>query len=205
MELPLLLKGAVVGFFLAVPIGPINVLCMRRTLAYGRVSGMASGAGAAMADSIYGGVAAFGLHFVSTALVGHQMWLRLFGGALLCYLGYRTFMAKPREKEPQSPPAGLLGDALSTFFLTLTNPMTIVSFAALFAAMDLGRNQAGLLGPVLLVAGVFMGSMAWWILLAGLVGLLRDRLGVQGLRWANRASGALIAGFGLASILSFRM
>lgn len=205
MELPLVLKGAVVGFCLAVPIGPINVLCMRRTLARGRFSGMASGAGAAMADAIYGGVAAFGLHFVSEALVGHQMWFRLFGGALLCYLGYRTFTARPKEKEVESAPAGLLADALSTFLLTLTNPLTIVSFAALFAAMDLGHTQAGLLGPLLLVAGVFMGSMTWWVILAGLVGLLRGRLGIEGLRWANRTSGAVIAGFGLASMLSFRL
>jgi threonine/homoserine/homoserine lactone efflux protein len=205
MELPLLLKGAVVGFCLAVPIGPINVLCMRRTLAYGRFSGMASGAGAAMADAIYGGVAAFGLHFISQALVGHQMWFRLLGGALLCYLGYRTFTAQPQGKELNSAPRGLLADGFSTFFLTLTNPLTIVSFAALFAAMDLGRSQAGLLGPALLVAGVFMGSMAWWIFLAGLVGLFRDRLGTQGLRWANRTSGAVIAGFGLVSMLSFKL
>lgn len=205
MELAILLKGALVGFCLAVPIGPINILCMRKTLAYGRLSGMASGAGAAMADAIYGGVAAFGLHFISEALVGHQMWFRLFGGGLLCYLGYRTFTAKPKEKELNGAPAGILGDALSTFFLTLTNPMTIISFAAIFAAMDLGRTKAGLLGPAMLVAGVFWGSMAWWTVLAGLVGLLRDRLGAQGIKWANRASGALIASFGLVSMLSFRL
>lgn len=205
MGLPLLLKGAVVGFCLAVPIGPINVLCMRKTLAHGRLSGVASGAGAAMADAIYAGVAAFGLHFISEALVGHQMWLRLLGGALLCYLGYRTFVAEPQERELNSAPSGLLADVLSTFFLTLTNPMTVISFAALFAAMDLGRSQAGLLGSALVVAGVFLGSMAWWILLAGLVGLFRDRVGIQGLKWANRTSGAIIAGFGLVSMLSFRL
>jgi threonine/homoserine/homoserine lactone efflux protein len=205
MELPLLIKGALVGFCLAVPIGPINVLCMRRTLASGRPSGLASGVGAAMADAIYGGVAGFGVHFISSALVGHQMWLRLIGGGLLCYLGYRTFMARAEEREPEEDGAGLLGDALSTFLLTLTNPMTIVSFAALFAAMGLGQPEKGLLGPALLVAGVFLGSMAWWTVLAGLVGLLRGRLGLHGLRWANRASGAVIAGFGLASMLSFRL
>ncbi len=205
MELSLFFKGVLVGFFLAVPIGPINVLCMRRTLAYGRFSGIASGAGAALADAFYGGIAAFGVHFVSETLVGHQMWLRLVGGALLCYLGYRTFMAKPQITEPDSGAAGLLGHAVSTFLLTLTNPMTIVSFAAVFAAMDLGRAQAGLLGPSLLVAGVFWGSMAWWIVLAVIVGFMRGHMGLVGLRWANRTSGLIIAGFGLATMLSFKL
>lgn len=205
MELHVLLKGGLVGFCLAVPIGPINVLCMRRTLEHGRASGLASGLGAAMADAIYGGIAGFGVQFASQALIGYQMWLRLLGGALLCYLGYRTFVAKPVEKEMANGQAGLMGDVLSTFVLTLTNPMTILSFAAVFAALGVAQEETGFLGPTMLVAGVFLGSMAWWTVLAWAVGILRGRLGPGGLRWANRVCGLLIGGFGMVSMLSFRL
>ncbi|MGQ9859929.1 MAG: LysE family translocator [Thermodesulfobacteriota bacterium] len=205
MEIPTLLKGGLVGFCLAVPLGPVNVLCMRRTLTHGRASGLASGLGAALADGIYGGIAGFGVQFAAQAILESQIWLRLLGGALLCYLGYRSFAAKPAQVVATNSHNGVVGDVLSTFLLTLTNPMTIISFAAVFAAMGISKEEGGVAGASLLVVGVFLGSMSWWTVLAWIVGLFRGKMGSVGLLWANRISGLVIAGFGLASMLSFRL
>jgi len=204
MEIPFLVKGALVGFAMAVPVGPINVLCMRRTLAGGRISGIVSGLGAAVADGVYGGIAGFGIQFAIQAIFGQQMWLRLFGGAFLCYLGYRTFTAQPQELDPKAARNGLVGDFLSTFFLTLTNPTTIISFAAVFAATGIAEECTDYGSAALLVLGVTLGSALWWFVLAGVVGLFRSRFNTRGLRWVNRISGVVIAGFGLLAMLSFR-
>ena len=201
----MLLRGLVIGFSIAAPVGPIGVLCIRRTLAGGRAAGFAAGLGAATADALYGAVAGFGLTVVSTALVGRQGWLRLIGGAFLCWLGARTFLARPAEAAAQAAGgAGLLGAYASTLVLTLTNPMTILSFAAVFAGLGLGAAGGGYGAAAVLVLGVFAGSALWWLALSGAVGLLRHRVTPRGLRWVNRASGTIIAGFGLLALLSLR-
>src|SRR3990170_1865269 len=133
MEIPFLLKGVLLGFSIAAPVGPIGVLCIRRTLAQGRLSGFVSGLGAATADAVYGIVAAFGVTFVSNLLIQQAPWLRLFGGLFLCFLGVRTLLAKPSEKACPERGKGLIDDYGSTFLLTLTNPLTILSFAGIFA------------------------------------------------------------------------
>jgi len=200
-----LLRGLVIGFSIAAPVGPIGVLCIRRTLADGRAVGFAAGLGAATADALYGAVAGFGLTVVSTALVGRQGWLRLIGGAFLCWLGARTFLARPAEAAAQAAGgAGLLGAYASTLVLTLTNPMTILSFAAVFAGLGVGAAGGGYGAAAVLVLGVFAGSALWWLALSGAVGLLRHRVTPRGLRWVNRASGTIIAGFGLLALLSLR-
>ena len=201
----MLLRGLVIGFSIAAPVGPIGVLCIRRTLAGGRAAGFAAGLGAATADALYGAVAGFGLTVVSTALVGRQGWLRLIGGAFLCWRGARTFLARPAEAAAQAAGgAGLLGAYASTLVLTLTNPMTILSFAAVFAGLGLGAAGGGYGAAAVLVLGVFAGSALWWLALSGAVGLLRHRVTPRGLRWVNRASGTIIAGFGLLALLSLR-
>ncbi len=128
MSVGLFLEGIVIGFAIAAPVGPIGVLCIRRTLVEGRVSGLVSGLGAATADALYGAVAALGLTFVTNLLVGGESWLRLVGGAFLVFLGVRTFLAHPAERAAPVGRSGLLGDYASTLFLTLTNPTTIPSF-----------------------------------------------------------------------------
>ena len=197
-----LLRGMIIGFSIAAPVGPIGVLCMRRTLAAGRASGFVSGLGAATADAIYGCVAGFGLTFISGVLIGGQFWFRLVGGAFLCYLGIRTFLARPAEKAASARGSGLVGAYTSTLLLTLTNPMTILSFAAVFAGLgvaDAGRDY-GL--AAVLVLGVFIGSALWWLGLSGLVGLFRAQITAGTLRWVNRVSGVIIVGFGLIAIVS---
>jgi len=195
-----LLRGLVIGLSIAAPVGPIGVLCIKRTLDRGCVFGLVSGLGAASADMVYGSLAGLGLTFVSDILVNQQMWLRLLGGAFLCFLGIRTLLSTPSERAAPADGQGLLGAYVSTFVLTLTNPVTILSFAAIFAG--LGLAAADNKGAATLVVGVFLGSALWWLTLSGIVGLVRHRLGFSVLRWVNRASGLVIAGFGVAALVS---
>jgi threonine/homoserine/homoserine lactone efflux protein len=202
MDTSLLLKGLLIGFSIAAPVGPIGVLCIRRTLAQGRVAGLISGLGAASADAVYGCVAGFGLTFISGLLISQQSWLKLLGGAFLCYLGIRTLLAQPAERAATAAGLGLAGAYTSTFFLTLTNPTTILSFVAVFAGLGLASMGGDYAAAVVLVLGVFVGSALWWLLLSGGVGLLRARFDTRAMRWVNRISGAVITAFGLLALVS---
>jgi len=202
MDIAFLLRGLAIGFSIAAPVGPIGVLCIRRTLAAGRAWGLVSGLGAATADAIYGCIAGFGLTFISNFLVSQQVWLRLIGGVFLCYLGLKTLLAKPAEQAALAKGNGLVGSYASTFFLTLTNPMTIISFAAIFAGLGLASTSEKYVSAGVLVLGVFIGSALWWLILSGGVGVFRDKFNPQGLQWVNRISGAIITGFGLFALLS---
>jgi threonine/homoserine/homoserine lactone efflux protein len=199
MDLPILWKGLVLGFAIAAPVGPIGVLCIRRSLAVGFSAGFASGLGAATADALYGLVAALGLTAVSSWLLAARGWSRVIGGLLLLALALRTFLATPAaggEIPPRRPARGLVRDYASTFALTVTNPMTILSFTAAFGALGLASGSAA--GS--LVAGVFLGSAVWWLVLSGASSLLRGRLGPRSLVWINRASGLVIGTFGALAL-----
>lgn len=202
MEMTFLLQGLIIGFSIAAPVGPIGLLCIRRTLAEGRLFGLVSGLGAATADAFYGAVAGFGLTFISSFLIHQQVWLRLAGGVFLCYLGLRTFMASPSEKGASVKGSGLVGAFGSIFFLTLTNPLTVLSFAAIFAGLGLGNRGRDYASAGTLVTGVFIGSALWWFILSWGAGLFQKRVTPQGLRWVNRISGLIITGFGLFVLLS---
>lgn len=202
MDLSFLLRGLIIGLSIAAPVGPIDVLCIRRTLARGRVYGLVSGLGAATADAIYGCIAGFGLTFISEFLIAQQTWLRLIGGSFLCLLGAKTFLSRPAEQAASTGETALLSAYASTFFLTLTNPMTILSFAAIFAGLGVGSTGANYASAATLVLGVFVGSALWWLILSGGVNLLRTRFTPRGLRWVNRISGTIIAGFGVIALLS---
>ena len=203
MDAGIYFRGLVIGLAIAAPVGPIGVLCIRRTLAEGRLAGLVTGLGAATADTVYGAVAAFGLTAVSAFLVSQQDWLRLIGGAFLLYLGVRTFLARPVEQDAVTGDRSsrtLAGDYASTFLLTITNPLTFLSFAAVFAGLGLGSGYDDLASALLLVAGVFTGSALWWFLLSGGVSLLRRRITPNGLRWVNRVSGVIITLFGIVAL-----
>jgi threonine/homoserine/homoserine lactone efflux protein len=199
------LKGMLIGFAIAAPVGPIGLLCIQRTLARGRWSGVLSGLGAASADAVYGCIAGFGLASLAGLLLAWQMELRLVGGLFLLYLGWRTWLTPPAAEQARVRPsrAGLLGDYLSTLALTLTNPVTILAFLGIFAGLGLAGGAGDFTAAGALVLGVFAGSLLWWLLLAGGVGgLLRGRLSPMVLRWINLASGLLIAGFGIWALLA---
>lgn len=199
MDVSFLLRGLVIGVSIAAPVGPIGALCIRRTIAHGRLIGFASGVGAATADGIYGAIAAFGLTVVSGALLGASGALRVVGGAFLLYLGVRTFMATPQRAAERSSVRGVMAAWATTFGLTLTNPATIFSFLGVFAGLGLASG-AGVPAAIALVLGVFLGSAAWWLALALGVGSLRERLDQRALRWVNRLSGTVIALFGAGAL-----
>lgn len=201
MELTIFLKGIMVGFAMAVPIGPIGIICIRKTLTEGRLRGLVIGLGAATADMLYGCIAAFGLTVISNTLVNQKIWIRLVGGALLLFLGVRTFRAHPLDPKIPFKSSGVLRSYLTTVFLTLTNPMTIFAFIAIFAAVGLG-NGLSYFSATALVTGVFFGSGLWFLLLSSGVTLFRKKLDLVGLRWVNKIAGILIIISGVYAIAS---
>lgn len=197
-----LIKGLVIGLAIAAPVGPIGVLCIRRTLADGRLAGLVTGLGAATADGVCGAVAAFGLTVVTDLLIGNGAWLGIAGGVFLCFLGAKTFFTEPPEDTAPLTGGALAGLYGSTFVLTLTNPTTILSFVAIFAGLGLGDTDGDYGGAMVLVIGVFVGSALWWLGLSGAVSLLHQRMDGRGMRMINRVSGAVITAFGIGALVS---
>jgi threonine/homoserine/homoserine lactone efflux protein len=220
MDPSFLIKGLILGFSVAAPVGPIGVLVIRRTLAYGRLIGLATGLGTATADTLYASVAGFGLTSIAVFLTGLRVWLALIGGLFLCYLGIVTLLSRPAtETNPLSPagervstdplaPPGervrergkLLGAYLSSLLLTIANPTTILSFAALFIGFGIASTNRDYASATLLVLGVFTGSALWWLILSGVTNLLRSRFDARWLLWVNRISGLIILAAGLVAL-----
>jgi threonine/homoserine/homoserine lactone efflux protein len=204
MDTNFFIKGLIIGFLIAAPVGPIGILCIRRTLTHGRLHGLASGLGAAAADTIYGFIAAFSLTFISDFLVTHQTLFRIIGAAFICTLGIRTFFSNTTRSSPGSTDAGnLAADLASTFVLTLMNPITMFAFTAVFAGFGVTHSTHTLEG--LLIAGVFAGAAAWWFLLTTVAGLLHRKISSSNLLWLTRISGVVITVFGLFIFLDLLM
>ena len=201
MEPLFFLKGLIIGFAMAVPIGPIGIMCIRKTLSEGHSRGLIIGLGAATADALYGSIAAFGLTFVSDAIASQHVWLRLIGGGLLLFLGIRTFRARRNDPIVPFDNKGLLSSYISSFLLALTNPVTIFAFVAVFAAFGLGHRLI-ITSACILVLGVFTGSCLWFLTLGYVATLFRKKLDAGGLRWVNRISGGLIILSGLGALVS---
>jgi threonine/homoserine/homoserine lactone efflux protein len=198
-----LLRGFLLGFVIAASPGPIFFLCFRRTLTRGWRAGLVSGFGVATADGLYAALAAFGIGALTSLLAGERRWLVLIGGAVLVWLGLRTLLTRPKAGEPETADGGtgLAWAYLSTLGLTLANPATIVSFAALVASLGIGIS-GGFLPPALLVLGVFAGSATWWCVLAGVGAGLRTRVTPRVVKGISTVSGLAIAALGLVAILS---
>jgi threonine/homoserine/homoserine lactone efflux protein len=203
MDISFFFKGLVIGFLIAVPVGPIGVLCIRRSLTEGKIHGLVSGFGAATADSIYGAIAAFGVTFVSDFLAEQQVWFRIIGSVFLCCLGIRTFLSKTVKQAGTNKSLGLVGCYGSTFLLTLMNPLTILAFAAVFASMGITSSHYG--SSALLIAGVFTGSGVWWFILSGAAGVFRNKVSHSNLVWLNRISGTIIILFGLLILFNLKI
>ncbi|MBK7455684.1 MAG: LysE family transporter [Anaerolineales bacterium] len=197
-NLSLFLRGLLIGISIAAPVGPIGILCIRRTLAEGKLKGFLSGMGAASADMAYGSIAAFGLTVITNVLMDNTFWFHLIGGFFLIYLGVKTFLEKPANHAAQTSQSGYFGAYISTFLLTITNLMTIFHLPRSLRTISLGSTGS----PILLVAGVFAGSAAWWLALSFGVSLMRDHITQNLMLWINRASGLIIFTFGFFALIS---
>jgi threonine/homoserine/homoserine lactone efflux protein len=196
-ELPI--RGIATGLIIAAPVGPVNVLCIQRTLGKGWRSGLYSGLGAAAADTIYGAVAGFSITLVIDFLLKEQFWIRVLGGFLLIAIGVVYFFRKPLALEEKKKEKSTHSDFVSSFLLTLTNPTTVLSFIAVLATMGM-REQRTVPMTLLLIAGIFCGSMMWWVLLTGVVYRLRRSIKQQTMCWMNRIAGFAIGAFGIINI-----
>jgi threonine/homoserine/homoserine lactone efflux protein len=197
----LLLKGIVVGVVIAVPVGPVGILCIRRTILDGRIAGLLSGTGAATADAIFAVIAGFGLTVIANWLFGYQDWLRIGGAVFLFYVGFSAFFHDPAAARSAKPASeSLLAHFASTFALTVTNPITILSFLAIFAGLGLTGREMALGGVAILVLGVWLGSLSWWIALSLAAGLFRHAFTRHHLIWINRGSGGILVLCGAALI-----
>ncbi len=199
MLLAFLLKGVLVGIIIAVPVGPVGVLCIRRTIFRGRLAGFVSGLGAATADAVFAIIAGFGLGFIADLLLGYQDWLRFGGAAFLLYVGAAALAADPMPAGAAArDPDTLIADYVSAFALTITNPITILAFVAIFAALGFTGHEATLGRAAILVLGVWFGSLLWWAGLAGGADLLRLSFDRRHLVWINRGSGGILLLSGVA-------
>lgn len=204
----LAIEGAVIGFLIAVPVGPAAALCIRRSITVGAMAGYMTGIGAALGDAVFGAVAAFGLSFVQNFVIEREAWLLGAGGLVLVIMGWTTMRHRPRtvgdpvadDREHQL--ATHFHYASSSFFITVFNPLTVMAFGAAFAGRNLAGVGASLPDATLLVAAVFCGALAWWTIICTASVSLRARFTGAGMLWLNRCSGAVILGFGLAALIS---
>jgi threonine/homoserine/homoserine lactone efflux protein len=203
MHIAFFLKGILVGIVIAVPVGPVGVLCVRRTIFQGRLLGFVSGLGAASADTVFGIVAGFGLTVIQEWLLRFQDWLRAGGGLFLVWIGIsalRRRVARPAETARSGE--DLVGAYLSTFALTISNPITILAFLGVFAAVGFSGGEATLENAAMMIAGVLAGSLLWWLGLSLGAGLFRHRLSDEHLAWINRGSGTILTLSGIALLIS---
>lgn len=203
MDTSFFIRGLIIGLSIAAAVGPMSILCIQRTLYKGHLYGLVSGMGVATADAVYGSIAGFGLTVIATFLVHQQGWIRGIGGLFLIYLGLKTVLGKPADRVAAAAKANnFFGAYVSTLLLTLANPMTILSFAAIFAGIGVGGAKNSYLSAALVVSGVFLGSALWWCLLTGGINLLRGKFTSQWLLWMNRFSGGVLTLFGALALVS---
>jgi len=200
LSISLFVRSMIIGFSIAAPVGPIGVLVIRRTLSEGRWMGLMTGLGAAVADAFYGALGAFGLTLITGWLVNSEGWLRNGGGLFLCWLGIRTLLAKPATTPAPASAATRFAAFVTTFALTLTNPLTILSFIAVFAGLGVADTGNDSFAARTVVSGVFIGSAIWWLILSEGVSLLRHRITPAVLLWVNRLSGLMVLAFGVFAL-----
>ncbi len=202
-ELEFLWKGVLAGLAISAPVGPVNVLCISRTITKGRRAGFISGLGAASSDTLYGAVAGFSIQFVIQFLIREEFWIRLIGGILLILIGVVYYWKKPPSlvKDDDEKLAG--SEYISAFILTLTNPTVVLSFLAVLAGLGLGHDRF-YSSTLVLIAGIFAGAMLWWTVLAFTANHFRERFDDRAMLWMNRVAGLAIGGFGVLNVILSR-
>ncbi|MGE5539573.1 MAG: LysE family translocator [Gemmatimonas sp.] len=195
-------KGVVAGFIIAMPVGPVAVMCIHRTLVQGPLYGYVSGLGAAAGDTVFGAIAAFGLGVLADDLMAHNQILRFVGGAILCLLGVRSMLTRRLPRLAADDRRSYWGDAMSAFAVTVTNPITLISFAAVLAGLNIHGVTDHVRWSVALTSGVFAGATGWWLLLTTVTMGFRGYMTDARLLWITRATGVLIAVFGVLLLFS---
>ncbi|MFQ5683860.1 MAG: LysE family translocator [Candidatus Binatia bacterium] len=202
MGTSLFFEGLIIGFVIAVPVGPIGLLCINRIMSGGPRYGLISGLGLATADAFWGGTVALGLTLISSLLNRQLVWLHPIGGIFLCYLGVKTFLVNPAIHVALTKKNRLWGAYSLMFFLRFTNPVTMLSFIAIYAGLGVASLSGRYFTAVLLTSGVFLGSALWWVILTSSLGLFRKKFTNHGLKWMHRISGAIIASVGFVVLLN---
>jgi len=202
----LVMSGVVMGLIAAVPIGPVNLICIRRTFAFGPLNGFVSGLGAALGDGIFAAITGFGLTWIAQLIEGYAPIIELIGGAMMVWMGYRTFVSPPMPRcadvKPDNEGTNLGRAMISTFALTITNPVTLLSFGVMFASLGGLAGGAGSFHDAsFVVAGVIGGSAGWWLALTTLIGLFHTRIDEKAMRMINRICGVLVMGCGSAVLI----
>jgi threonine/homoserine/homoserine lactone efflux protein len=196
----IIIRGLIAGLGISAPVGPVNILCISKAVSKGRRAALLSGLGAGAADTIYGSIAAFSISYVIHFLVREEFWIRLVGGSLLIAIGILYYFRRPQSLEKTEEASG--SDFLHAFFLTLTNPTTVLSFLAVLAALGMGGYRGWF--SLYLVAGIFTGSMAWWTFLALVASRFKNRVDDRSMLWMNRIAGFAIGGFGIVTVILSR-
>jgi len=202
MSIFLFVQAVLMGLVVAVPVGPLGLLCISRALGLGPTYGLFSGLGVATADALAAGIAALGITLVSGFLSEHQIILRLVGGAFLCYLGWKIYRTEPVAQAPIKNINGLVGAYATTLFLTISNPVTILSFIAIYAGWHVPSLDGHLVAAATLALGVFTGSALWWVALFICLKAFHEKVNLRFLFWVHRVSGAIIAVCGIIVLFS---
>lgn len=203
MGIEIFIQGIILGFSASVPLGPMGLICIQKTLNRGRWAGLVSGAGAAAADTFYAVIAAFGISFITDFIQKEQFTLRIIGSIILVLLGFKIFITNPaiQIRKQQGKKNNLIGDFVSIFFLTLSNPITVFFFGAVFASTGILKGENSFIELIEVVVGVFTGAMLWWLILTTVVNVFRSKFRLKRLWWINKITGAVIVVFGLAAII----
>lgn len=200
----ILIKGVALGFLASIPLGPIGIICIQRTLSKGRWSGFFSGLGAASADTFVAIIAGLGLSFVINFIKSNSNILILLGGILLLFLGARIFYKSPvkQVRERKMNKNNLYTDYLSVLILTLSNPIAVFVFIAVFTGLNLVKGSHNFFFNILIFLGIFIGASLWWFSLTSVVNVYRAKFRLKNLWWLNKITGAIIFAFGIAALLS---
>lgn len=202
MLIGLFLKGSLIGFSIAMPVGPVGMLCIQHSLRRGLLAGLIAGSGAALADAFFGGIAGFGVSLLSHVLMRYQVWFQIIGALILWYLGIKIFKSQPIKVDAPCVPFSCSRIFFSTFALTLTNPLTLLCFAALYASLGITPSDGEVLPGIILTLGVLLGAALWWIVLTCGVTVIGKKFQVASSPLFNRISGGVLTGCGCLASLS---
>ncbi len=204
MDISFIIQGITIGILVSVPVGPVAVLAIQRSLNKGFKSGFITGIGAASADIIYAVIAGFGITFISDFLIDNQIYIRIVGGLFLIFIGFKIFSSNPAKQIRKHRTKGnnYFKDFLTSFFVTVSNPLTILAFGAIFASFNMVDKESGFISIFVLIITVFSGALLWWVALTAITTIFKNKIRLRNILWINRITGMLIILFAILLIIS---